>query len=101
MNNAGVDQSLELRDLEKVFYPLAIRVKVVAPIQSSAAPLTQLTSAEVSSLASNDKAFVAPPTSSKKEVLLSDKTSKEVGGKTSKEVEKEKEPEEQRKELLK
>ena len=78
LNTVGVDQSLELRDLEKVFYPLAIRVKVVALVQSSFAPSTQLASTKVSSLASSDKASAAPLTSSKKEVLVSNQTSPSV-----------------------
>ena len=38
LNAAGVDQSSELRNLEKMFYPLAIRVKTTAFVQSNIAP---------------------------------------------------------------
>ena len=40
LNATGVDQSSELKDLEKVFYPLAIKVKTTAFVHSNTPPST-------------------------------------------------------------
>jgi len=67
LNAAGVDQALELRDPKKVFYPLAIKVKVATPAKGSTAPSIPLASTESSDPTPNDKAPTVPPTFSEKE----------------------------------
>lgn len=94
-----MDHFLELKDLEKVFYPPAIRVKTIAS-------LAQVASIETSGPALGDKALTTPPSSSEKEGPALDKTTSSVPhssteGHTSQEAKKGKEPREQEKELLK
>nr|POF09847.1 hypothetical protein CFP56_73237 [Quercus suber] len=63
----------KVEDPEKVFYPLAIRVKVAAPITSSTVPSASLASDETSSPTPSDKTPTAPLTSSEKEGPNQDK----------------------------
>nr|POE95954.1 hypothetical protein CFP56_47048 [Quercus suber] len=70
---ASVDQSLELRDPRKVFYPLAIRVKVAALVTSSTVPSASLASDETSGPTPSDKTLTAPLTSFEKEGPNQDK----------------------------
>jgi len=74
LDAARVDQSSKLRNLEKVFYPPTIRVKVVAPTQSCDTPPTQSTHAKGPNPTPGDKAPTASLTSAKKEAPVSDET---------------------------
>lgn len=59
LDAAKVDQSLELKNPEKVFYPSAIRVKVVASTQGSDAPPTQPTHSKGPGPISGDKTLTS------------------------------------------
>ena len=78
LNVVREDQSSELRDPEKVFYPPAIRVTAAAPIESSAAALAQSTHVEAFDLVLGDKALASPLTSIEKEVPALDRAPSSV-----------------------
>ena len=101
-----MDQASELRDPEKVFYPLAIRVKLATPAKDSTAPSVSLASAEPSDPTLNDKTLTVPPTFSENEGPTLENTGSSVPhpsieGQVSQEAKKDKEPKEQGKELPK
>ncbi|KAL0016241.1 hypothetical protein SO802_003310 [Lithocarpus litseifolius] len=78
LNAAGLDQSLELRNAKKVFYPPAIKVKVVVTAQGSVASSAQPAHIEASDPTSGDKAPTSLSTSITKEVPTSDKAPSSV-----------------------
>nr|POE95957.1 hypothetical protein CFP56_47051 [Quercus suber] len=67
------ETEVHLKDPEKVFYPLAIRVKVAAPVTSSTVPSASLASDETSSPTPSDKTPTTPLTSSEKKGPNQDK----------------------------
>nr|POE94891.1 hypothetical protein CFP56_76518 [Quercus suber] len=95
-----LDQASKLKDPEKVFYPLAIRVKVATPAKGSAAPSIPLASAEHFDPTTNDKAPAVPLNFFEKEGPAPEKTGSLVShpstkGQVCQEAEKDKEPKEQ------
>ena len=106
LNADGVDQASELRDPEKVFCPLAIRVKLATFANDSIAPSVSLASVEPSDPTPNDKTPTVPPTFSENEGPTLENTGSSVPhpstkGQVSQEAEKDMKPKEQGKELPK
>lgn len=73
LNSTKVDQSLELRNAEKVFYPPVIKDKVTTMAQGNVAPSAQPAYTKAFNPTSGDKASASLSTSTAKEVPASDK----------------------------